>query len=91
MAKICQNESFRHFPRPRKTKQNRTRNEAKTKVTMIILGISSILLTNFYNCLASLVQTQLSHYPYRPTLNYQISKEYFTTNYDLYSDNVERF
>ena len=42
-SKICQNENFRHFPRPRK----KHKNEAKIKVTMIILGLSSVL-ANFY-------------------------------------------
>ena len=66
--------SFQH-PRKKQTKQNK--NDAKIKVTMIILGISSIY-KQIFTCLASLVhsilvQTQLHHYLYHPTLKFAVT------------------
>ena len=61
---------FEIFPVPEKH-TNKLEDEEKIKITMTIMGVSSII-TNF-TCLASLVlsmlvQTQLGHYPYHPTL-----------------------
>ncbi len=63
--KYVKTKVFDIFPVPEKTWKWH-----KMKVTMIILGISSIILANIYmpGFLNILVQTQLGHYPYHPTL-----------------------
>ena len=88
--KICQSESFRHFPRPRKKHEN----EAKMKVAMII-GISTIY-QHFFTCLASLVRSISSNTarslpvsPYLKEVNPRWSFDYRRSIFKVsYSQNV---
>ena len=70
---MCQNESFQHFPCPRKKKnENEVKNESHHDNSWNLLYI----LANLYlsEILSSLVQKQLGHHLYHPTFKGQTNK-----------------
>ena len=64
--KLCQNESFRHFPRPRKKKPKmRAKNESpRENPWNLLYMLANIYMSGIFSSLNILVQTQLGHYPY---------------------------
>ncbi len=60
--KIWQSESFWHFPRPRK-KQNKNDNPWN-----LLYILANFYMSGIFSFLNILVQTQLGHYLYHPTL-----------------------
>ncbi len=66
MAKMCQNESFRHFPSPKNTKmkQNESHHDNSWK---LLYMVANFYMSGIFSSLNILVQTQLGHYLYHPT------------------------